>query len=99
MLTTEQEQEGETRKDFFEDVDTTDLQKMTSAQITDTACCETKRLAMTIFNFCRQNQDFPYNDLEIIQRAEIYNLTDDQMKPYNELAIKLMRKFSPDKAD
>ena len=65
-----EEQEGNTRTDFFDDVNTKDLENMTATQISDRACCQAKRLAMSIFNFCRKNQDYPYNDIEIISRAE-----------------------------
>ena len=92
-----EEQEQETNEGFFFDVKTDDLAKMNSAQISDLTCCQTKKLAMEIFNFCRQNQDFAYNDPEIIRRAEYSNITEDDMMPFNTLAIKLMRKFEGQK--
>lgn len=66
---------------------------MTDAEIKDMACCETKKLAKELYQFGLDMSLYPYTDPEIIRRAQNWNLTDAQMKPFNLFAIKLMRKM------
>jgi hypothetical protein len=78
---------------FFKDTRTQDLPKMDDYQVNDIACCQTKKLAYEIFKLAAQTKGFPYNDPELMKRSEHENLNVHQMRPYNELAIKIMRKF------
>lgn len=78
---------------FFTDVKSDDLQPLDDYQLNDKACCQTKKLAYELFKFAASNKGFPFNDPELMKRAESQNLNVHQMRPYNELAIKIMRKF------
>ncbi len=78
---------------FFHDVKAEDLPKLDDYQLDDKACCQTKKLAYELFKFAAANKGFPFNDPELMKRAESQNLNVHQMRPYNELAIKIMRKF------
>ena len=78
---------------FFQDTKTDDLEKLDDFQIDDVACCQTKKLAYEIFRLAAQTKGFPYNDPELMKRSQNENLNVHQMRPYNELAIKIMRKF------
>jgi hypothetical protein len=48
---------------------------------------------MKFFKLAVDTKGFPYNDPELMKRAENHNLNHHQMRPYNVLAIKIMRKF------
>lgn len=78
---------------FFNDVKVDDLPQLDDYQIDDKACCQTKKLAYEIFRLAASTKGFPYNDPELMKRSENENLNVHQMRPYNELAIKIMRKF------
>lgn len=78
---------------FFEDTKTEDLKQLDDYQIEDIACCQTKKLAYEIFKLAAETKGFPYNDPELMKRSIIMNLNSHMMRPYNELAIKIMRKF------
>lgn len=90
--------ENAPHNNFFDDVKKDDLLKMSSAELTDKACCETKRLALALFHLCKLNQNEQFfNDPEVNNRLKFWNLKDEQMKPFNFTAILLMRKFKHDK--
>ena len=78
---------------FFQDTKTDDLPKLDDFQIDDVACCQTKKLAYELFRLAAETKGFPYNDPELMKRSQHENLNVHQMRPYNELAIKIMRKF------
>ena len=78
---------------LFQNVKTDDLPKLDDYQIDDIACCQTKKLAYEIFRLAAETKGFPYNDPELMKRSQNENLNVHQMRPYNELAIKIMRKF------
>lgn len=78
---------------LFQNVKTDDLPKLDDYQIDDIACCQTKKLAYEIFRLAAETRGFPYNDPELMKRSQNENLNVHQMRPYNELAIKIMRKF------
>jgi hypothetical protein len=78
---------------FFEEVKTDDLPKLNSDQVDRKACCVTKQLAYELFRFASQQQGFPFNDPELMKRCQDEQLNVYQMRPYNEMAIKIMRKF------
>ena len=78
---------------FFQDTKTDDLPNLSDFEIDDVACCQTKKLAYEIFRLAAATKGFPYNDPELMKRSENGNLNVHQMRPYNELAIKIMRKF------
>lgn len=78
---------------FFTDTKADDLPKLDDYQVDDIACCQTKKLAYEIFRLAAATKGFPYNDPELMKRSINQNLNVHQMRPYNELAIKIMRKF------
>jgi len=78
---------------FFQDTKTDDLPTLDDFQIDDTACCQTKKLAYELFRMAASTQGFPYNDPELMKRSQNENLNVHQMRKYNEMAIKIMRKF------
>ena len=78
---------------FFNDTKTDDLPNLADYQVDDVACCQTKKLAYELFRFAAKQQGFSFNDPELMKRSENENLNVHQMRPYNELAIKIMRKF------
>jgi len=78
---------------FFEDVKTEDLKQLDDIQLNEKACCQTKMLAYELFRLAAENKGFPFNDPELMKRSQTRNLNVHQMRPYNELAIKIMRKF------
>jgi hypothetical protein len=78
---------------FFRDTKTEDLSTLDDYQVDDVACCQTKKLAYEIFKLAAETKGFPYNDPELMRRSENQNLNVHQMRPYYELAIKIMRKF------
>lgn len=78
---------------FFQDTKTDDLPKLDDFQIDDVACCQTKKLAYELFRLAAETQGFPYNDPELMKRSQNQNLNVHQMRKYNEMAIKIMRKF------
>lgn len=78
---------------FFRDTKTDDLPTLDDYQIHDIACCQTKKLAYELFRLAADTKGFPYNDPELMKRSLSQNLNVHQMRPYNELAIKIMRKF------
>jgi hypothetical protein len=78
---------------FFSDTKTDDLPNLADYQIDDVACCQTKKLAYELFKLVSENKGFPFNDPELMKRSLNQNLNVHQMRPYNELAIKIMRKF------
>jgi hypothetical protein len=78
---------------FFQDTKVDDLANLDDYQVDDVACCQTKKLAYEIFRLAAATKGFPYNDPELMKRSEHENLNVHQMRPYNELAIKIMRKF------
>jgi hypothetical protein len=78
---------------FFEEVKTDDLPKLNADQVDRKACCVTKQLAYELFRFASQQQGFPFNDPELMKRCQDEQLNVYQMRPYNEMAIKIMRKF------
>lgn len=78
---------------LFQNVKTDDLPQLDDYQIDDIACCQTKKLAYEIFRLAAATKGFPYNDPELMKRSQNENLNVHQMRPYNELAIKIMRKF------
>ena len=79
---------------LFSDIKTDDLPQLEDYQIADIACCQTKKLAYEIFRLAAATKGFPYNDPELMKRSQYENLNVHQMRPYNELAIKIMRKFN-----
>jgi len=78
---------------FFEDTKVDDLPGLMDHEIDDIACCQTKRLAYEICKLAASTGGFPCHDPELMKRAENGNLNIHQMRPYNVLAIKIMRKF------
>lgn len=78
---------------LFNDTKTDDLPTLDDYQIADVACCQTKKLAYELFRLAADTKGFPYNDPELMKRSISQNLNVHQMRPYNELAIKIMRKF------
>jgi hypothetical protein len=78
---------------FFKDVKTDDLPTLDDYQISDVACCQTKKLAYELFRMAAETKGFPYNDPELMRRSDNENLNVHQMRPYNEMAIKIMRKL------
>jgi len=78
---------------FFSDIKVDDLPGLQDHEIDDIACCQTKKLAYEIFKLAAETKGFPYNDPELMRRSEVGNLNIHQMRPYNVLAIKIMRKF------
>jgi hypothetical protein len=78
---------------FFNDTKIDDLPTKNDAEIDHIACCQTKKLAYEIFRLAAETKGFPYNDPELMKRSINQNLNIYQMRPYNELAIKIMRKF------
>jgi hypothetical protein len=78
---------------FFRDTKTDDLSTLDDYQIHDIACCQTKKLAYELFRLAADTKGFPYNDPELMKRSQSQNLNVHQMRPYNEMAIKIMRKF------
>jgi hypothetical protein len=84
---------------FFNDTKTDDLPTLDDYRIDDVACCQTKKLAYELFKLASETKGFPYNDPELMKRSINQNLNVHQMRPYNELAIKIMRKFGKLKED
>lgn len=78
---------------FFNDTKTDDLPTKNDAEIDNIACCQTKKLAYELFKLASETKGFPYNDPELMKRSINQNLNIYQMRPFNELAIKIMRKF------
>ena len=78
---------------FFNDTKTEDLPPLEDYRVEDIACCQTKKLAYEIFKLAADTKGFPYNDPELMNRSTHQNLNAHQMRPYYELAIKIMRKF------
>ena len=78
---------------FFSDTKTDDLPQLDDYRIDDKACCQTKKLAYEIFRLAASTKGFPYNDPELMKRSQYENLSVHHMRPYNALAIKIMRKF------
>ena len=78
---------------FFKDTKVDDLPQLDDYQVDDVACCQTKKLAYEIFRLAAATKGFPYNDPELMKRSEHENLNVHQMRPFNEAAIKIMRKF------
>ena len=78
---------------FFNDTKVEDLPSLDDFRIDDVACCQTKKLAYELFKLASETKGFPYNDPELMKRSIYQNLNVHQMRPYNELAIKIMRKF------
>lgn len=62
-------------------------------QVNFKTCYQTKKLVYEIFKLAADTKGFPYNDPELMKRAHEQKLNEHQMRPYNELAIKLMRRF------
>ena len=78
---------------FFNDTKVDDLPQKDDYRIDDLACCQTKKLAYELFKLASETKGFPYNDPELMKRSIHENLNVHQMRPYNEMAIKIMRKF------
>jgi hypothetical protein len=78
---------------FFNDTKIEDLPSLDDYRIEDKACCQTKKLAYELFRMASETKGFPYNDPELMRRSLGQNLNAHQMRPYYELAIKIMRKF------
>ena len=78
---------------FFQNVKVDDLPTLDAYQIDDKTCCQTKRLAYELFRLAAANKGFPFQDPELMKRSENENLNVHQMRPFNEMAIKIMRKF------
>ena len=78
---------------FFNQTKIDDLPQLDDYQIANKACCVTKSLAYEIFRFTSQQTGFPFRDPELMKRSEYENLNEHQMRPFNEFAIKLMRRF------
>lgn len=78
---------------FFDDTRKEDLPSKNDFEIDDISCCQTKKLAYELFRMAAATQGFPYNDPELMKRSKYENLNVHQMRPYNEMAIKIMRKF------
>jgi hypothetical protein len=79
---------------FFSDIKADDLPTLDDFQVDDKACCQTKRLAYELFRMAAENKGFPFNDPELMKRSQFENLNVHQMRPFNEMAIKIMRKFA-----
>jgi hypothetical protein len=78
---------------FFKDTKVDDLPTLDDYQVEDVACCQTKKLAYEIFRLAAATKGFPYGDPELMKRSQGENLNAHMMRPYYELAIKIMRKF------
>ena len=78
---------------FFEGVKVDDLPNLDPDRVNRKACCVTKQLAYELFRFAAKQQGFPFNDPELMKRCEEEKLNVYQMRPYNEMAIMIMRKF------
>jgi hypothetical protein len=52
-----------------------------------------QKISLCDFQLAADTKGFPYNDSELMKRAHEQKLNEHQMRPYNEFAIKLMRRF------
>jgi len=80
-------------KQFFEGVKVEDLKGLDDPDLDQKACCQTRKLAYELFRMAAQTKGFPYNDPELMKRSQDERLNVYQMRPFNEMAIKIMRKF------
>lgn len=82
---------------FFQNVDVEEIRNMTDGELDDNCCCATKALAYELLHFVRQNRDFPFSAESVQRRLPNRNLNIHEMRFFNIMALKLMRRFDNDK--